>query len=72
MPSSDAITVEGIVSEVVSERICHVFLSNGHRVLGYLSGVKSGSEELVQVGTKVKLQMSLFDLSKGRIILKKA
>ena len=70
MAGSDAITVEGAVIEVLPHPLYRVELSNGHQVLAHLAGRdRSGGVRLV-AGEKVILEMSPFDLSRGRIRLK--
>ncbi len=49
-------------------RLYRVELSNGHRVLAYATG-KAKLSFVAKTGDKVKLQMSPYDLSEGRIIV---
>jgi translation initiation factor IF-1 len=54
--------------EVLSDRTCRVELANGHRLLGFVPGKsRVGSARLVP-GDKVRLALSLYDLSEGRIL----
>ena len=67
--SRDVIKIEGTVVEAAPGRkYCQVELPNGHRVLGFIAGKKSGTPQLA-AGNKVTLEMSPFDFSKGRIVL---
>ena len=67
----DAITVEGRIVEVLPKSLFRVELPNGHRVLGHVSKrLRSGGVELAG-GDTVTLEMTPYDLSKGRIIGKK-
>lgn len=68
MAGESAFKVEGIVIETMPNRLFRVELSNGHKVLAYATG-KAKESFAAKVGDKVKLQMSPFDLSEGRIIV---
>ena len=67
MSGEDAFTVEGVVTEVLSERTCRVRLANGHVVFGYIAGRREVPPEL-EAGKKLWLKLSPFDLSEGRVI----
>jgi translation initiation factor IF-1 len=68
MAGESAFKVEGVVIETMPNRLYRVGLSNGHKVLAYATG-KAKESFAAKVGDKVKLQMSPFDLSEGRIIV---
>ena len=68
MAGESAFKVEGVVVETMSNRLYRVELSNGHRVLAYATG-KAKQNFAAKTGDKVKLQMSPYDLSEGRIIV---
>ena len=68
MPCHDAITVEGIVSEVLKDGLFWAKLSNGHRVLAHPTRQTRGRLGNLEIGSKVRLEMSPFDMSKGRIV----
>ncbi|HLX71345.1 MAG TPA: translation initiation factor IF-1 [Verrucomicrobiae bacterium] len=68
MAGESAFKVEGIVIETMPNRLFRVELSNGHKVLAYATG-KAKETFAAKVGDKVKLQMSPYDLSEGRIIV---
>ncbi|MGO8675598.1 MAG: translation initiation factor IF-1 [Limisphaerales bacterium] len=69
MASENAIQVEGAIVEVLPNQTCRVELANGHRVLAYVAGrVRLGFGRLAQ-GDRVRLEMSPYDLSQGRIIV---
>jgi translation initiation factor IF-1 len=55
--------------EVLSHRTCRVELPNGHRVLAYVAGQPRLSLARLAPGDKVRLEMSPYDLSEGRIIV---
>ncbi|HUE37815.1 MAG TPA: hypothetical protein VMO20_10525 [Candidatus Acidoferrum sp.] len=54
--------------ETMPNRLYRVQLSNGHKVLAYATG-KAKETFAAKAGDKVKLQMSPYDLSEGRIIV---
>ena len=68
MAGESAFKVEGVVVETLPSRLYRVELSNGHRVLAYAIG-KAKLSFAAQIGDKVKLQMSPYDLSEGRIVV---
>ena len=69
MPVSDAIHLDGTVVEVLPNGLCRVELANGHRVLGHAA--RRDRERLagVAAGARVKLEMTPFDMSRGRILV---
>lgn len=69
MAGTDAFQVEGQVVEVLSERTFRVQLPNGHCLLGFIPGKTRKVIPPITAGDKVKLQLSPYDLSEGRIIL---
>ena len=62
-----AIEIEGMVSEVLSNARFRVELEHGHEVLPYLSGKMRQHYIRVLEGDRVKVEMSPYDLTKGRI-----
>ncbi len=69
MAREGAIEVEGAIVEVLPNRMYRVELSNGHRVLAYMAGKARLSFARLALGDSVRLEMSPYDLSKGRIIV---
>ena len=67
MAKKDAIEVEGRVVELLPNTMFRVELPNGHRVLGHISGKMRLHFIRILPGDKVLLQMSPYDLTKGRI-----
>ncbi len=65
--SEDAIEVEGTVTEFLPNANFRVELENGHEVLTYLSGKMRKYYIRVLEGDRVKVEMSPYDLSRGRI-----
>ena len=69
MAREDAIEADGKVVEVLTDTLYQVELANGHRLLGHVSGRRRLSCQRKALGDIVKLEMSPYDLSKGRIIV---
>lgn len=67
MPKDDAIEVEGVVVEPLPNAMFRVELTNGHRVLAHLSGKMRMNYIRILAGDRVKLELSPYDLSRGRI-----
>lgn len=68
MPGTDAFKVEGVVMEALPNRTYRVELPNGHRLIGFIAGKAKLKFWPLAPGTKVKLQISAYDLSEGRIL----
>ncbi len=67
MSKEDVIEVEGVVTEALPNAMFKVQLENGHEVLSHVSGKLRMNYIRIVPGDKVKLEMSPYDLSKGRI-----
>ena len=67
MPKSDNIEAEGVVTEVLRNATFKVRLSNGHVVTATISGKLRMNYIRILTGDTVKLDMSPYDLTKGRI-----
>lgn len=67
MAKEQAIEVEGLVTEVLPDRNFRVQLQNDHVVLAYLAGRMSKFRIRVLVGDMVTLELSPYDLNRGRI-----
>ena len=65
--ANDAIEIEGTVNEVLPNATFRVELENGHQVLAYLSGKMRKFYIRVLEGDRVKVEMSPYDLTRGRI-----
>ncbi len=68
MSKSDVIEVEGKVLEKLPNAMFKVELENGHQVLGIISGKLRMNFIKILPGDKVTLELSPYDLTKGRII----
>ena len=68
MPGTEPIRVGGRVIEVLSHRLVRVELENGHRMMGHTTRATSGLLVDAQPGETVVLEVSTYDLSKGRVV----
>ena len=68
MSKADVIEIEGTVVEKLPIAMFQVELENGHQVLAHISGKLRMNYIRILPGDKVTLEMSPYDLSKGRII----
>ena len=64
----EPITVEGKVLETLPNAMFRVELANGHKVLGHVSGKMRMNFIRILPGDKVTLELSPYDLSRGRIV----
>lgn len=68
MAKDDVIEVDGVVTEALPNATFKVELENGHQVLAHISGKLRMHYIKILPGDKVKLELSTYDLQKGRII----
>ena len=68
MSKADVIEIEGTVVEKLPNAMFQVELENGHMVLAHFSGKLRMNFFGILPGDKVTIEMSPYDLSKGRII----
>ena len=67
MTKEEAIEMEGTVTETLPNAMFHVELENGHTVLAHVSGKIRMHFMRVLPGDKVTVELSPYDLTKGRI-----
>ena len=67
MPKEDAIEVEGKVVEPLPNAMFRVQLDNGHLVLAHISGKMRMHYIRILSGDRVKVELSPYDLTRGRI-----
>ena len=67
MSKEDVIEVEGTVVEALPNTNFKVELENGHQILAHISGKLRMNYIKILPGDKVKVELSPYDLSKGRI-----
>jgi translation initiation factor IF-1 len=65
--SKDFLEMEGEVTELMPAGTFRVVFSNGHEILAHLSGKMRMNKIRLSVGDRVKVQISPYDLTKGRI-----
>ena len=65
--SKQAIEIEGTISEVLPNATFRVELENGHSILAYLSGKMRQHYIRVLEGDRVKVELSPYDLRRGRV-----
>jgi translation initiation factor IF-1 len=70
MPKEDSIEVTGKVLETLPNAMFRVELDNGHRVLAHISGKMRMHYIKILPGDKVKIELSPYDLARGRIIFR--
>lgn len=68
MAKEQAITVEGKVVEPLPNAMFEVELENGHRVLAHVSGKMRMHFIKILPGDRVTLELSPYDLTRGRIV----
>ncbi len=68
MSKADAIQVEGKVLETLPNAMFKVELDNGHKVLAHISGKMRMHYIRILPGDKVTVELSPYDLSRGRIV----
>ena len=68
MEKEEIIAVEGTVIEPLPNAIYKVELENGHMVLAHISGKMRMHFIRILPGDKVKLELSPYDLTRGRIV----
>ena len=68
MAKDDVIEVEGIVNETLPNAMFKVELENGHTVLAHVSGKMRMYYIKLLPGDKVAVELSPYDLTKGRIV----
>ena len=67
MAKKEAIEVEGVVSESLPNAMFRVELANGHKVLAHISGRMRVHYIRILPGDRVLIELSPYDLSRGRI-----
>ena len=67
MSKNDVIELEGVVVEALPKATFKVELANGHKILAHISGKLRMNYIRILPGDKVTVEMSPYDLTKGRI-----
>ena len=67
MPKGDAIEVNGVVQESLPNAMFRVALENGHSIIAHISGKMRMHYIKILPGDKVQVELSPYDLTRGRI-----
>ncbi|MGH7864950.1 MAG: translation initiation factor IF-1 [Candidatus Binataceae bacterium] len=67
MSRADLIEVSGVVNEALPNAVFRVTLENGHKVLAHISGKMRMNYIKILPGDRVTVELSPYDLSRGRI-----
>ena len=70
MAKQSAIEQDGVIVESLSNAMFHVELENGHEIIAHISGKMRMHYIKILPGDKVKVEMSPYDLTKGRIVFR--
>lgn len=70
MPKEEHIEMQGTVIETLPNTMFRVELENGHIVTAHISGRMRKNYIRILTGDKVKVEVTPYDLSKGRIIFR--
>lgn len=68
MPKQSNIELDGVIVESLSNARFRVELENGHQILAHISGKMRMNYIRILPGDKVRLEMTPYDLTKGRIV----
>jgi len=68
VPKDDVISMDGQVQEVLPNAMFRVKLEQGPIVLGHISGKMRQNKIQILIGDRVKIEMSPYDLTRGRIV----
>ena len=68
MPKEDHIEMEGVVAETLPNTMFRVELENGHTVTAHISGKMRKHYIRILTGDRVTVQLTPYDLTKGRIV----
>jgi translation initiation factor IF-1 len=63
----DLIEFEGVITELLPGGTFRIVLNNGHEIIGHISGKIRKNRIRILSGDKVKVEMTPYDLTKGRI-----
>ncbi len=67
MPKEDVVELEGVVIEPLPNAMFRVQLDNGHKILAHISGKMRMHFIKILPGDRVRVEVSPYDLSRGRI-----
>jgi translation initiation factor IF-1 len=64
----EKVEMEGEVIEALRNRMYRIQLDNGHETLGYMAGRMKRYRIRIMLGDRVKIELSTYDLARGRIV----
>lgn len=70
MPKTDSIIFKGTVTELLPNAMFRTKLDNGHIILAHISGKIRQNQIKILAGDNVDVEMSTYDLTKGRIVFR--
>ena len=70
MAKQSAIEQDGTIGEALSNAMFRVELENGHEIVAHISGKMRMHYIKILPGDKIRVEMSPYDLSKGRIVFR--
>lgn len=70
MAKEELIEMSGVVTEILPEQRFRVDLENGHKMIAYTAGRMKKNFIRIIAGDKVTLELSPYDLTKGRIVFR--
>ncbi|MCQ2073776.1 MAG: translation initiation factor IF-1 [Bacteroidaceae bacterium] len=70
MAKQSAIEQDGVIVESLSNAMFRIRLENGHEITGHISGKMRMHYIKILPGDKVRVEMSPYDLTKGRIVFR--
>lgn len=68
MAKEDFINLDGVVEEILPNAMFRIKLETGTKILGLISGKMRQNKIQILEGDRVSVEMSPYDLSKGRIV----
>jgi translation initiation factor IF-1 len=68
VPKEDVIQVEGLVEEVLPNAMFRVRINENHKITAVISGRMRQNRIQILQGDRVKIEMSPYDLTKGRVV----
>ena len=68
MAKEEMLEFEGVVAEVLPDARCRVKLDNGHEVLAHVAGKMRRYRIRILPGDRVRVEVSPYDLNRGRIV----
>ncbi|SVA38500.1 uncharacterized protein METZ01_LOCUS91354 [marine metagenome] len=72
MAKEEAIQMNGVVKETLPNTVFRVELENGHMITAHISGKMRKNYIRILTGDKVIVEISPYDLSKGRIVFRES